>query len=955
MVEQISATNQNSTLPPLPSGSSQTVAEARKLSSQTVNRMSDQSRHLSSRFQAMNLKTKATIIALAIGTLPILGTGVIAYHFADQAIKREIITTQEASATGLSDLISHYMVERYRNIQGLARLPILMNVKDGGTVSIEDQQALFNQSLETYNSQESVAVLDLNGEVILQSRGAKVLNQREQPYFQSVLKSDSPYIEGSVASTLEKDAAIYMAAPVRDSMTKKTIAIVRTVIPLEKLQEVVRNYPLNGKKYFLSDATGKIFIASEKNQVGQDARASFLSLAQLQAEKKVGTLLSVNSLDKSQQLMSYTPPINLAGLPSLNWEVILTANPNAAFAPQQQLLATLTLGTLLTILLVAAVITIIARKAVRPILSATKAVEKMGRGELDTRVDVQGGDEFAVLSANINQMAEQLQDSLQRQTQSAQRSQLFSQVISNIRQSLSFDKILQIGVDEVREFFQVDRVVIYRFNDDWLSGTLTAESVGAGWIRGMGKVINDPLKPGDVDRYRGGKIWSVDDVQNAGLTRCHCEILERLEVKANIVAPILRNNELIALICAHQCSGTRKWQAEEIDFFAQLAIQIGYALDQAHLLEQTEQARQEAEAVSEERRQQKEEFQAQLLNLLVDVEGVAQGDLTVRTDVTAGDIGTVADFFNSIVESLRQIVTQVKQAAVQVNTSLNGDEEAVRKLSAEAVQQAEETSRTLNSVEEMMRSIQVVSDSARQAAEVSRTASLTAEAGGMAIDLTVQNILNLRETIGETAKKVKRLGESSQQISKVVSLINQIALQTNFLAINAGIEAARAGEESQGFAIVAEEVGELAARSTAATREIEQIVAVIQRETSEVVSAMEAGTTQVIEETRLVENAKQSLEQILVVSHQIDQLVRSISDATVSQVETSQAVTSLMQDIVQVAGRTSNSSLQVSQSLRQTVAVAKELQESVETFKVVPAEIEKVTDPAIEPTLLSSR
>ena len=934
MVDQINATNKNPTLSPLPLSSSQTAAEARKLSSQAVSRMSEQSRRLSSKFQAMNLKTKATLIALAIGTLPILGIGVIAYHFADQAIKREIITTQEASTIGLSDKINHYMLERYGDIQGLTRLPILMDAKVRETVSIEDKQALLNQFLETYNSPESVAVLDLSGEVMLQSRGAKLQNQREQPYFQSVLKSNSPYIERSAASTLEKDAAIYMAAPVRDSMTEKTIAIVRTVIPLEKLQDVVRNYQLNGKKYFLSDATGKILMASEKNQVGQDARASFLNLSQLQAAKKVGTLLSVSSLDKSQQLMSYTPPINLAGLPSLNWEVMLTANPNAAFAPQKQLLATLTLGTLLTTLLLAVVITLIARKAIRPILIATRAVEKMGQGELDTRIDVQGEDELAVLSANINQMAEQLQDLLQRQTQSAQRSQLFSQVIGSIRQSLSLDKILQTGVDEVRDFFQVDRVVIYRFNDDWLSGTITAESVGAGWVRGMGKVIDDPLKPGDVDRYRSGKIWFVEDVQNAGLTECHCEILERLEVKANIVAPILRNQELIGLICAHQCASTRRWTPEEIDFFTQLATQIGFALDQASLLERANESRQQAEDLSEERRQQKEDLQFQLLNLLGEVEGAVHGDLTVRADVTAGDIGTVADFFNSIVESLRQIVTQVKQAATQVNDALGSDEQSVRTLAEQATQQAEETSRTLNSVEAMVRSIQAVSDSARQAADVTQTASKTAAEGGMAMDLTVHNILSLRETIGETAKKVKRLGESSQQISRVVSLINQIALQTNLLAINAGIEAARAGEESQGFAVVAEEVGELAARSAAATREIEQIVATIQRETSEVVDAMEEGTTQVVEGTRLVGNAKQSLEQILAVSVQIDDLVRSISDATVSQVETSQAVTSLMQDVVEVAGRTSDSSLQVSRSLRQTVEVARELQSSVETFKV---------------------
>jgi methyl-accepting chemotaxis protein len=202
------------------------------------------------------------------------------------------------------------------------------------------------------------------------------------------------------------------------------------------------------------------------------------------------------------------------------------------------------------------------------------------------------------------------------------------------------------------------------------------------------------------------------------------------------------------------------------------------------------------------------------------------------------------------------------------------------------------------------------------------------------MDLTVQNILNLREIVGETAKKVKRLGESSQQISKVVSLINQIAMQTNLLAINAGIEAARAGEGGQGFAVVAEEVGELAARSAAATQEIERIVDNIQRETSQVVEAMEQSTAQVVEGTHLVEDAKQSLHQILDVSRQIDQLVQSISEATVSQVSTSEVVSKLMKEIALVSERTSKSSHQVSSALRRTVEVAQELQASVGTFEI---------------------
>lgn len=877
----------------------------------------------------VSLKTKATAIALAIGTLPILGIGAIAYYFADQAIKKEIITTQQASATGLSDKLNRFMLERYGDVQVLTRLPALNDAKTRETTSIEDKQALLDQVVEVDNSYRSIAVVDLEGRVQFQSRGSKLQNQKDQLYFQSVLKGDNSYIESRVAPDSQKDPVIHFAAPVRDNATGKTIAIVRTIVALPQIEDVIRDYQTSGRNYYILDSTGKIFIASQKNQLGRDARTEFPGLASLQAAKQSGSFVGSTPLDRTQQLVSYVPRTTLPGLPLLDWEVILAADTTVAFAPQRGLLTTLAIGTLLTSLAVGILAAAIARRAIRPILKATEVVEKLGQGELNTRVAVQGEDELALLSAHINQMANQLQHLLHQQTQSAQTSQRLSLIISNLRQSLRSSDILQTAADEVRAFLQVDRVLVSPID----SRPIEIESVAPGWSRAEGKVL-EPLTSEAVDRYRSGKIWIVPDVRSENLTSNQRTEFEQLNVQAALVAPLLCNQAVVGLLCAHQCSSPRAWQPESLDFFAQLAVQIGYALDEAALLQQTEQARQQAETLSEERRQQKEALQQQLLNLLSEVEAAVQGDLTVRADVTVGEIGTVADFFNSIVESLRQIVTQVKQAAAQVNTSLNSDEQAIRSLAQTAVQQASETSRTLHSMEQMLDSIQAVSASAQQAAAVSHRASVTAEAGGTAINLIMQNILSLRETMGETAKKVKRLGESSQQISKVVSLINQIALQTNLLAINAGIEAARSGEESQGFAIVAEEVGELAARSGAATREIEQIVATIQRETSEVVEAMEAGTSQVVEETRLVENAKQSLEEILAVSHQIDELVQSISDATVSQVETSQAVTRLMQTVVQVAGHTSDSSLQVSDSLRQTVAVAQALQKSVGTFKV---------------------
>ena len=418
------------------------------------------------------------------------------------------------------------------------------------------------------------------------------------------------------------------------------------------------------------------------------------------------------------------------------------------------------------------------------------------------------------------------------------------------------------------------------------------------------------------------------------LTESYLEQLKDLDVKAFLLAPVYVNNKLYGLFVAHDCGSTRSWEEIEVNLFKQVAIQTGYALEQAELLQQIQQKRKTAESSSEQERQQKETLQMQLLELLSDIEGAASGDLTVRAEVIEGEIGTVADFFNSIVESLREIVTEVKTSASEVNDSLGSNSNAISRLAEEAKTQASEISRTLDAVDSMNESMKVVAKNAHEAATVANSAANTASQSGEAMDLTVENIVHLRETVGDTAKKVKRLGESTQEISRVVALINQISMQTNLLAINAGIEAARAGEEGQGFAVVAEEVGELAVRSASATKEIEQVVENIQRETSELVESMETGVSQVVEGTRVVEGAKYSLKEILEVSRQIDSLVKSISEATASQVQTSQEVSHLMKDIADISQRTTISSEQVSNSLQKTVEISQRLQDSVGTFTV---------------------
>jgi twitching motility protein PilJ len=573
----------------------------------------------------------------------------------------------------------------------------------------------------------------------------------------------------------------------------------------------------------------------------------------------------------------------------------------------------------------------------RTILNAIEHLEQTTRtfaqGDRSVRARVYARDEVGQLATSFNQMADSIGQSEQTLAAESQRAQRLSDITLRMRRSLRRDDVLTTAVREMRQVLGCDRVIVYTFNPDW-SGTVIAESVQTGWRALLGEVVNDPFREGLIDAYRDGRIRVMDDVEAESLTECHLDILHDFQIRASMTAPIIVNGKLLGLFCAHHCADIRWWHDTDVALFSQVATQFGYALEQADLLEQTDQARQGAETLSEERRQQKETLQQQILSLLGEVEGAVMGDLTVRADVTASDLGTVADFFNSIVESLREIVTSVKQSTTQVNRLLSDNDTAMQSLSESALHQAKATTSMLNSVEQMADSIQAVAANARQAAIVARTASETATTGEVEMDATVTNILGLRRTIDETAQKVRQLGDSSQQISRVVSLINEVAVQIDLLAINAGIEASRAGEQGRGFSIVAAEVGHLAARSATAAREIEQIVETIQRETKLVVDAMNQGTSQVAEGASQVKSAKQSLAQIAQVSRQIDDLVQSISQATVSQARTSQSVAEGIKAISTVSEHTSNSSRQVSETLRQTVAVAQELQDSVGTFKV---------------------
>ncbi|NEO54236.1 MAG: GAF domain-containing protein [Okeania sp. SIO3B5] len=523
---------------------------------------------------------------------------------------------------------------------------------------------------------------------------------------------------------------------------------------------------------------------------------------------------------------------------------------------------------------------------------------------------------------------------LQQQQEATQQARLLSEISSRIRESLELEKIFQTTVEESLLLMKADRIVIYRFDDNW-EGKIISESVRPNWSKIAEVETEVPCFPTEyVEPYRQGRVQVTADINKANLTDCHREQLEKWQVKANVVVPILVGQKLYGLLGAHQCSGTRQWQDSEVEVFKQLALQVGSTLEQALLLEQVIQARKTAENISEEQQKGKELLESQIETFLTEIENSFDGDLTVRANVTAGVMGTVADFFNAAIENLQQLALKVKSATNIVSSTTEGNNAEIEKLSGEAHRQAEAIANALGQIQVMTNAVKTVAANAQQAEAKVQQANQILQTSDAAMNRSVEGIVVIQKTVEATARKVKNLGETSKKISRVLSLINDLANQTNILALNASVEATRAGKDDQGFATVASEVRSLAEQSASATQEIEQIVEEMQSGTSEVVKAMVVGRKRVMVGTQLVKGARQTLTDLLDVSGQISELVEEITLSATTQADTSSKLSETMQDVAAIANQTSEQSMTVTESFSKLLGVAGDLEKSVAEFKV---------------------
>ncbi|KIQ05302.1 MULTISPECIES: methyl-accepting chemotaxis protein [Pseudomonas] len=327
-----------------------------------------------------------------------------------------------------------------------------------------------------------------------------------------------------------------------------------------------------------------------------------------------------------------------------------------------------------------------------------------------------------------------------------------------------------------------------------------------------------------------------------------------------------------------------------------------------------------------------ERNQTAILRLLDEIADLADGDLTVAATVTEDFTGAIADSINYSIDQLRDLVATINLTAVQVAGAAQETQATAMHLAEASEHQAQEIAGASAAINEMAVSIDQVSANASESSAVAERSVAIANKGNEVVHNTITGMDNIREQIQDTSKRIKRLGESSQEIGDIVSLINDIADQTNILALNAAIQASMAGDAGRGFAVVADEVQRLAERSSGATKQIEALVKTIQTDTNEAVISMEQTTSEVVRGARLAQDAGVALEEIEKVSKTLAALIQNISNAARQQASSAGHISNTMNVIQEITSQTSSGTTATAKSIGNLAKMASEMRHSVSGF-----------------------
>lgn len=653
-------------------------------------------------FSWWTLKNKATLLAVALGTLPVLVVGGISTSIAGKQLSKEAIEQQQQFTNAIAFQLQDFGSRQQRN-------------RAGSSQNGEEQNGEEIDS-ENFNSEESAD----------NSLSERILNYTEVNNLSSIINE--------------------RIANLRQGTSSENNTLRFNVV---------------------DERRNKVLISNQQTDINTEGDVVFPEYASIRENGSAATFKATSTQDNQPYLVTYTPVKNIENVDN-DLGVLVYQPISEVFAAQQSLVLTLLAGTIITALLVSVLAAYLANRATQPIIEASMAVEQLGRGKFDTRLEVLGNDELAILNSNINVMAEQLEYQL--------------------------------------EFIQ-------------------------------------------------------DTAKRQGL----------FQVQATL---------------------------------------------------------------AQESQKQRAALQQSISQLVDSVSSASEGDLTTRAAIAEGELGTLGNLFNFMIENLADIVAQAKQTTWQIESVLGTNQGAMRRLAIDTQTQAEEISSSIVKVENLSSAVEAIRAIAKKGEKLVYDTTKIAQRSNQEMEQSTHSLSGISQAMSEASSKVKQMNAATQQIHQVISLLNEISLKTNLLAINASIEKRQNNNDRQDFSIVAGEIGQLTEQSTRTTHEIERIVKSIQENLKEITSTLELCTAQATDSEAELSAAKTSVEQLLNTSEEIDELLHTITDSTTAPTATARSVVILMQQMLSISKQTANISEQTETALISTAESAQVLLEKASQFKV---------------------
>ena len=486
-----------------------------------------------------------------------------------------------------------------------------------------------------------------------------------------------------------------------------------------------------------------------------------------------------------------------------------------------------------------------------------------------TQIATQVG--FALDNAELLVNAKRLQQEVKDESQWTD---YFADATQQIRRSLKTGDILNTSVREIRRILECDRVVVYGMNSDH-HGLIIAESVAPGWTRAKGRVIKDPcFESRYLDKYRNGRVRAWSNIYEAGMTQCYIDQLEKLEVKANLVTPIVSEGELFGLLVAHQCSDFREWQQPEIRWVTQIATQVGFALDNAKLLEQLKESSNTSDRLSHQQHQQTETLKHQVIEMLAN----------------------------------------------------NGD--AYQTLSQEAMRQSETTINVLHQIQKVADSFSGIALNVQQIKFQEQQNDLAVKDTQESLDRAVNSIANIQHTVQNVAVGFDNINHYCQKLSETVNTIKDVSKQLvqQSMTITRSINRSQIEQSSQNSIIDSSDtMFSLMQQLFEATAQVEYLFVNIKLEVREKTIALDSGTQQLITGVGGFQAVRQKLERFAVLNNKMNILIENIAKSVENQTQSSAFAKDSIQEVASIAERISEQSMTITQSFNQLVVLVQKL------------------------------